>query len=232
MAMIRAMTETAMRVSMSVKADKVFLGGFKSMWRVMVFFCFYFVGLSRFLLAFLSNRPIKNFVRLQSSVYFFSPSRGFRRSQCGLSPSFQWGGFTLVEVLIVLFILGVFLLFAVPSATSIVKQSREIRCESRLEMINRAKSSYIVDNLAGQIKFTHMDLDELPLAAPPDDPFVPTKEGRKAVFRMYFMEPFPFSCPAAPLEIPNASKDYQDVYHLYKKASCPYCGGGGGGAAP
>ncbi len=103
-----------------------------------------------------------------------------------------------------------------------VEQTRKIRCASRLEMIDRAKTSYVVDNLAGQSSFTHVSLDDLPLTVPQGTGSVPLREERKAVFRMYFMEPFPFTCPAAPTDSPVP---YEDVYHLYKSAGCPYCEG-------
>lgn len=123
------------------------------------------------------------------------------------------GGFTLLELLVVLFILGVLVSLAFPHVNSMVEETRKIRCASRLEMIDRAKTSYVVDNLAGQSSFTHVSLEDLPPA---------NQEERKAVFRMYFMEPFPFTCPAAPTDSPV---NYQDVYHLYESARCPYCEG-------
>jgi prepilin-type N-terminal cleavage/methylation domain-containing protein len=120
-------------------------------------------------------------------------------------------GFSLLELLVVLFIFGVLVMVAFPHIDVAMQRSREIKCESRLEMIKRAKSAYVVDNVASRRVFSGLDLSQL---APTD------AQQQQALFRMYFMEPFPFTCPASPLEEPSP---YVDVYHLYKDAACPFC---------
>lgn len=172
----------------------------------------HFRKLSRFVLALLGGFFYKGGV-------FYEPRLKSVRSLPQRAAS---GGFTLLELLVVLFILGVLVSLAFPHINSMVEQTRKIRCSSRLEMIDRAKTSYVVDNLAGQSSFTHVSLEDLPQTVQQGGSVVALQEERKAVFRMYFMEPFPFTCPVAPTDSPVG---YQDVYHLYKSARCPYCEG-------
>jgi len=131
-------------------------------------------------------------------------------------------GFTLIELLIVVTILGIFLALAYPQVEELLGNTRGIRCESRLEMIQRAKTSYSIDNLLGQRNFSYFDIEDLPDQA---TGLVPAKEDKKSLFRMYFMEPFAFVCPAS---MDGEIIEYEGVYDMYGVATCPNpnCGGG------
>lgn len=112
-------------------------------------------------------------------------------------PSAASGGFTLVELLIVVFLLIALMAMAYPHLDSAIDQSNYIGCESRLQQIKRAKTAYVIDHL-GQ--------------GSPVDP------EDQAVFRAYFPEQFTsFSCPRSP------ETTYTSVYHVYRASTCPYC---------
>jgi prepilin-type N-terminal cleavage/methylation domain-containing protein len=106
------------------------------------------------------------------------------------------GAFTLVELLFVLFLAGVLLTLAGPALLSAVDQSDYISCESRLEMLRRAKSSYVVDHPGGGS---------------------PTNTVDQTVFRNYLPQGFTFTCPR------DSSSDYTSIYDVYSISLCPYC---------
>lgn len=106
------------------------------------------------------------------------------------------GGFTLVELLFVVFLLGVLLAFAYPHMEDAIDQSAYMDCESRLEMVRRAKSSYVIDHL-GQGN---------PSAA----------NGSDLVYLMYFPNNFDFKCP-------RSGQDYTEKGNLHAITICPFC---------
>jgi len=142
-------------------------------------FSLFFYGESSFLLG-----DALNFFEMCSIIRGMVLSRLYARA------------FTLVELLFVVFLLGVLLFLLFPHVQSMLDQSGYMDCESRLEMIRRAKSAYVVDHLgAGS----------------------PTNAKDQAVFRVYFMGPFSFICPR------DGVSAYSSVYDVYSLASCPHC---------
>lgn len=128
-------------------------------------------------------------------------------------------GFTLVEMLVVVFILAVFAGLAYPHLNSIVDSSTKVECQSRLELIRRVKSSWVVDHLgvsqSGEIPTSRLRFS------------MNTSSGAsaadQAAFKALFPERFLFECPRAPSSTTSADKKYLDVYRLYRVSSCPYC---------
>jgi hypothetical protein len=130
---------------------------------------------------------------------------------CGSS-----SGFTLVELVFIVFLVGVISAFAYTHLDAAIDEGRYIECEGQLEAIRRAKSLYVVDHLGTSIT----DLYNSP----------PERE----VFDSYFVTPLsttdangnwvPPHCPRVGL---NANGDpeapYRDPYNLYAVSSCPFC---------
>jgi len=109
-------------------------------------------------------------------------------------------GFTLVELVLVMFLVGVIAVFAYPHIESAIDESRYIECESQLEAIRRAKSLYVVDHL-GQGS--------------------PSNQITRDVFDCYFVHPVNKRCPRVDASHPSAN--YTDPYNVYAVASCPFC---------
>jgi prepilin-type N-terminal cleavage/methylation domain-containing protein len=105
-------------------------------------------------------------------------------------------GFTLVELLFSVIMMGMLLMLTYPSIQSLSDQAQYSQCAGRLEAIKRAKSAYVVDHL-GQGN--------------------PTTTQDTQVFQMYFVNPFPFTCPR------DTNTQYSNVYNMYQPAVCPYC---------
>lgn len=106
-------------------------------------------------------------------------------------------GFTLVELVVVVFIFGVVLLIAVPHINNVLDESHYYKCMSRLEQIRRAKTAYVIDHPLS------------PRVIPVD---------QRAVFRAYFPEYMrDFTCPR------NSLVEYTDVYDLYSVSICTHC---------
>ena len=105
-------------------------------------------------------------------------------------------GFTLLELLVVILILGVLLSLLFPQVEQMLDQSGYMDCESKQEMIRRAKSAYVVDHLGRGS---------------------PTNASYQAVFRSYFPEDFAFVCPR------DGVSAYTSLYDVYAVSICPYC---------
>lgn len=109
-------------------------------------------------------------------------------------------GFTLVELVLVMFLIGIITVFAYPYLEGAIDDSRYMECESNLEAIRRAKSLYVVDHL-GQGS--------------------PTNQDTMDVFDCYFVHPPSKRCPRV-LDT-HASSSYTDSYNVYAVATCPFC---------
>jgi prepilin-type N-terminal cleavage/methylation domain-containing protein len=105
-------------------------------------------------------------------------------------------GFTLLELLFLVFIVSILIGLAYPNIVSALDQASYIECESRLEMLRRAKSTYVLDHL-GQGS--------------------PTTAADQAVFRVYLPQRFTFVCPR------DSGSSYVQPYNLYSVTTCPYC---------
>lgn len=119
----------------------------------------------------------------------------------GVNPSRHHSGFTLMEIVIVVFLLAVIATIAIPHLDSAIDESRYMECEGQLESIRRAKSLYTVDHLGETINLE-------------------TNLALRGVFESYFVHPpdFPPHCPRV-----GTNTLYTDPYHLYKVATCPFC---------
>ena len=111
-------------------------------------------------------------------------------------------GFTLLELLFIVMIVSILLWLAYPHITSALDQAAYIECESRLEMLRRAKSTYVLDHL-GQGS--------------------PSNSDQEAVFRVYLPQRFTLACPRDPVTPYSLGSPYTDVYNLYRVTKCPYC---------
>jgi prepilin-type N-terminal cleavage/methylation domain-containing protein len=107
------------------------------------------------------------------------------------------GGFTLIELVLVAFLIGIIAVIAYPHLESAIDDSRYIECETQLEAIRRAKSLYVVDHLGAPSPSSQAEID---------------------VFNCYFVHPVNKWCPRV-----GASYPYTNSYDLYKVASCPFC---------
>jgi competence protein ComGC len=125
-------------------------------------------------------------------------SRGLLLLRKGARRGFASGvsGFTLVELIFIVFLLGFLFLMVYPHIESMITQSAYIKCESQLEQIRRAKSAYVVDHLGGGDPVTIEDQN---------------------VFLTYFPNPFPFVCPR------STDVYYPDVLDMHQTTFCPYC---------
>ncbi len=108
-------------------------------------------------------------------------------------------GFTLVELVLVAFLVGVIASFAFPYLEGAIDDSRYMECQSNLEAIRRAKSLYVVDHL-GQGS--------------------PTNQAMRDVFDCYFVHPISKYCPRVTQSPASA---YIAPYDIYQVASCPFC---------
>lgn len=116
-------------------------------------------------------------------------------------------GFTLIELVFIVFLVGVIASFAYPHLDSAIDEGRYIECEGQLEAIRRAKSLYVVDHLGKEF-----DLSPI--------------EEEIEVFNSYFVTPLPSPphCPRVGLDaagLPVAP--YENPYNLYAIATCPFC---------
>ncbi len=115
----------------------------------------------------------------------------------------QQSGFTLIELVLVVFLVGIIAVFAYPYLDSAIDEARYIECEGQLESLRRAKSLYVVDHL-GQGS--------------------PSSTEDQEVFDTYFIHPFVKGCPRTGT---NSSGDplnpYYAAYDVYAVSSCPFC---------
>jgi prepilin-type N-terminal cleavage/methylation domain-containing protein len=109
-------------------------------------------------------------------------------------------GFTLIELVLVLFLVGIIAVFAYPALESAIDESRYIQCESQLEAIRRAKSLYVVDHLGKGS---------------------PENQAQRDVFECYFVHPVNKWCPRVGQSY--SGSEYEDPYDVYKVAYCPFC---------
>lgn len=109
---------------------------------------------------------------------------------------------TLVEVVFVLFLIGSLVGLGWPRVESAVNKSRAMECETRIQMIARAKSAYAIDHLGHMSISTDEDWD---------------------VFNMYFWEPISFHCPRVGSGNTGGDYDIVSVKNLYDKTVCRYC---------
>ena len=82
----------------------------------------------------------------------------YRKTLCRLA------GFTLVEIMIVVLIIGILLAIAVPNMISAREQSRAKACIGNLKQIDTAKQQWLMDNKADI--FTNETWSTLPITDP------------------------------------------------------------------
>jgi hypothetical protein len=107
-----------------------------------------------------------------------------------------------VETVFVLFLVGVIFSFVYPNIEESMDDTRYMDCQSRLDMVKRAKSAYVVDHL-GQRNIVS------------DDDW--------AVFKSYFTEPIPFHCTRVAPSNPAGTYSASSLRNLYEVTVCPYC---------
>lgn len=107
-------------------------------------------------------------------------------------------GFTLVELVLVVFVLGTLVLLGWPRVESAVNKAKAMECDSRIEMIARAKTAYGIDHLGHMSIATDEDWD---------------------VFNMYFWQPIQFRCA----RVTTGTYDSVSLRNLYVRTVCPYC---------
>lgn len=113
------------------------------------------------------------------------------------------GGFTLVELVLVVFLVGIISVFAYPYLDSAIDDSRYIECEGQLESLRRAKSLYVLDHLGQGSPVTTEDVE---------------------VFDTYFIHPFIKGCPRTGTNALGDPLDpYSEPYNVYAVSTCPYC---------
>lgn len=124
-------------------------------------------------------------------------------------------GFTLVELVFIVFLVAVISSLAYPYIDSAIDEGRYIECEGQLEAIRRAKSLYVVDHLGKEIDLVGND---------------PERE----IFESYFVTPpsmlspsgdiIPPHCPRVGLDdLGEPIAPYDAPYNLYRNSTCPYC---------
>ena len=111
------------------------------------------------------------------------------------------GGFTIIEIVLVVFLVAAIAAFAYPHLDSAIDHGRFIECEGQLEALRRAKSLYVVDHL-GQ-----------------GSPVTPAAQ---AVFDSYFVHPFPKVCPRLGTN-PAVAVNYDNPYNVYVVSKCEFC---------
>jgi prepilin-type N-terminal cleavage/methylation domain-containing protein len=115
------------------------------------------------------------------------------------------GGFTLIELIFVVFLVGVLLSVLFPHIESALDQAHYMDCESRQEIIKRAKSAYVLDHMGSLGMGTNAGLI--------------TNANDQAVLRSYLVTPFAFTCPRS-----GQSYNLTNIYDVYSSGSiCPYC---------
>jgi prepilin-type N-terminal cleavage/methylation domain-containing protein len=122
--------------------------------------------------------------------------------------TFASSGFTLVEVLVTVFILSILLGVAYPSLAGMRDQNSRLRCLSNLRQIQAAKDSYALDHIG----------EGNPEGA----------ADREAVFRTYFVEGFTTQsvCPVT-------GETYSGgIYRIYERTTCSTCGNQEMGGGP
>jgi prepilin-type N-terminal cleavage/methylation domain-containing protein len=123
-------------------------------------------------------------------------------------------GFTLVELLILVAILAIFAIFAIPSINNALDESDSVNCESRVEMLRRAKSMYVIDHLGVN------DEGELPFDRYVFGDRMTLDERGRGVLRAYLPDRFDWKCPRDTTE---ATISYSEPYNLYHRSQCNYC---------
>lgn len=113
------------------------------------------------------------------------------------------GGFTLVEVLIAVTIVGLLIFVAWPAGAKLLEGSQKWECINNLQRIESAKTAYIVDFTQGSIAAQGATFGQA-------DP---------ALFRVYFIAGYPETCPLT-------GNSYENVTNLDEKVSCPTHGTG------
>lgn len=129
------------------------------------------------------------------------PSSSFCRPRQtgGVVMSLQ--GFTILEMCMVVFILGLILSIAVPSLTGMRDQNLRLHCLSNQRQIQSAKDAFTLDHLGEYYASGTM----------PDD--------RMAVFRSYFVEGFTDQAVC-----PKTGVGYDGLYDTYYRTGCATCG--------
>lgn len=123
------------------------------------------------------------------------------------SPSRFSGAFTLVEVVLTVFILSTVLVFAFPSLIGMRDQNQRLKCISHLRQIQSAKDVYVLDHLGEGSPAGSAD--------------------REAVFRSYFVEGIGQAADFAnQTQCPWSRVSYGDsVYDVYALTTCDSCEG-------
>lgn len=109
-------------------------------------------------------------------------------------------GFTLVEVVITVFLLATVISISVPSLLGMRDQQLRLQCLSNLRQLQSAKDAYVLDHLGE--------------GSPTDD-----HPDRQAVFRSYFVEGF-----TTQTTCPLSQNTIEGVYDVYFRSVCPVCG--------
>lgn len=113
-----------------------------------------------------------------------------------------------MELLILVFILGILLLFLAPAINRAIDQTDYVQCESNLEAIRRAKSAYVVDHL-GVSSDAELPEDRHLFT----DPWEIQDDKGWGVFRAHLPARFEPVCPRTGIP-------YQNFYHLFLKTTC------------
>jgi competence protein ComGC len=125
-----------------------------------------------------------------------------------------------VELLIVVFVLGVIAVIVYPNVMSMRDRSNYALCEANLRMIEAAKASYVADHMGLTPQFLDFSSSDPQQRA--------DAENEKLVLLSYFPEGLKkragdvdygvFVCPRDPNH-----GEYVNVYSFYDKVYCPYC---------
>lgn len=146
-------------------------------------------------------------------IFFLSNKSVFFRDS-RVSGFFLGSGFTLIEVVIAVFLLGTVISISVPSLFGMRDQQLRLKCLSNLRQLQSAKDAYVLDHLG---------------EGSPTDP------DHQAVFRSYFVEGFVYpeeESFSEKFRCPITGQDYEGLYDVYKKTHCFVCEGSEMGLPP